>query len=98
MEKVYCKMCRYCDDSSSLSSFYMCRHPKNKKDTFYRRSYEEVSCRNKNYDNHCSDFLLPERLIRKQKRKEWFNSLGNKIKDFILKSLSKVISRFGVTM
>ena len=91
-------MCRYCDDSSSLSSLYRCRHPKNKKDTFYGRSYEEVYCHNKNYDNRCSDFLLPEKLIRKQKRRKWFNSLGNKIKDFILKSLSKVISRFGVTM
>ncbi len=96
MEKVYCKMCRYCDDSSSLSSLYRCLHPKNKKDTFYGRSYANVYCHDKNYDNHCPDFTLLEKLARKQKRREWFNSLVNKIKDFKLKSLSKVISRLGL--
>ena len=98
MKKVYCSLCRYCDDDHTSISYYKCYHPKHLTDTFYGKAWDTPYCDKKNRDNNCPDFEAHPRIIRKQKRREWFNSLINKIKDFNLKSLSKVISRFGVTM
>lgn len=98
MEKVYCGLCRYCDDDYSNTSYYRCYHPKHLKDSFYGKAWDNPYCDRKNRSNDCSDFEAHPRVIRKQKRREWFNSLKIKIKGFILKSLNKVISRFGVTM
>lgn len=98
MEKIYCSLCRYCDDHYTSISYYKCYHPKYFTDNFYGKEWNTPYCDRKNKNNDCSDFEARPKILRKAKRKEWFNSLKNKVHSTINKSLQKVISRFGVTM
>ena len=96
MEKVYCGLCRYCDDSTNSTSYYRCYHPTSLKDTFYGKAWDAPYCDRKNRYNDCSDFEAHPKVIRKQKRKEWFKSvrtkLYNKGSEFI-KNVIKLITK-----
>lgn len=81
MEKVYCSLCRYCDDDHNSKYSYKCYHPKYLTDTFYGKAWDTPYCDRKNKNNNCSDFEAHPRVIRKQKRKEWFNNLKNTLYD-----------------
>ena len=81
MEKVYCSLCRYCDDDHTSISYYKCYHPKHLTDTFYGKAWDTPYCDRKNRNNDCSDFEAHPKVIRKQKRKMWFNNLKNTLYD-----------------
>lgn len=98
MEKVYCSLCKHCDENHYSVTSYTCKHPRHLTDTFYGRSWDSPYCDRKNRDNDCTDFEIRPEILRKAKRKEWIASLKNKIRNAINKSLQKVINRFGVTM
>ena len=81
MEKVYCSLCRYCDDDHNHIDYYKCYHPKYLRDTFYGKAWDTPYCDRKNRNNDCSDFEAYPRVIRKQKRKMWFNNLKSTLYD-----------------
>ena len=81
MEKVYCSLCRYCDDDYSSIDYCRCYHPKYLTDTFYGKAWDTPYCDRKNKNNNCSDFEAHPKVIRKQKRRAWFNNLKNTLYD-----------------
>lgn len=44
MEKVYCSLCRYCDDDHNSIDYYRCYHPKYLTDTFYGKAWNTPYC------------------------------------------------------
>ena len=52
MEKVYCGLCRHCDDDYSSIDYYRCYHPKHLTDTFYGKAWDAPYCDRKNKNNN----------------------------------------------
>ena len=94
MEKVYCSLCRYCDDDHCDIDYYRCHHPKHLTDTFYGKTWDAPYCDKKNKYNNCSDFEAHPKIVRKQKRKIWFNNLKNTLYDKAKTGVSRLYSFF----